>query len=435
MFFRKSKGLHISEYPGHKELSLQVGPSEFLKPEFIYIPLVEQGAPCESLVKVGEKVVVGQPVAMKSGRFGLPLHSSVSGEVIAIDKKMWHSSGSMVAMIEIKNDFKETMSNSIKQNDVSKLNKEDIIKIARECGIVGLGGSGFPTYVKYQSPTPITTIIVNAVECEPFLTADYTLVKTQTNKLINGIKYAMKANSASKAYIAIKYNKVAAIEILIQSLASEDNIEVFTVKDIYPAGWEKYIVQKVLKKTYKNLPSEVGAVVNNVATLVALSEAVENNMPLVKKLVTFTGKGLNAPQNVYVKIGTKINDVIANIGGYVPGLENVKFVAGGLMTGRTIMFDSLVINRSLGSVIVLPKEKEAPLLPCLGCGKCCVNCPVFLSPIEIKRAFDGKNNDKLVELRAEKCIQCGLCSYVCPSRIELTEATTKSRSIVLKGGK
>lgn len=433
MIFRKSKSLHINEYPGHKDLSLQVGPSEFLNPEFIYIPLVEGGTPCECLVKVGEKVKVGQVVAMKSGRFGLPLHSSVSGEVTAIDKKMWHSSGMMVQMIEIKNDFNETLDPSIKPNDVASLTKEDIIRIAKDCGIVGLGGSGFPTYVKYQAPTPITTFIVNAVECEPFLTADYTLVKTQTKKLINGIKYAMKATGASNAYIAIKENKVEAIKILNENIADQ-NIKVFTLKDVYPAGWEKYIVQQITKRTYKALPSEVGVVLNNVATLVALSEAVENNMPLVKKLVTFTGKGLKHPQNVYVKIGAKTNDVIANIGGYEPNLD-LQFIAGGLMTGNAIMFDSLVINRALGSIIVLPQPKQAPLLPCLGCGKCCANCPVFLSPIEIKRVLDAKNNDKLAELRADKCIQCGLCSYVCPSRIELTEATSKARTIVLKGRK
>lgn len=433
MFFRKSTSLHISEYPGHKELSLQINASDYLDPEYIYIPLTEMGAPCEAMVKVGDLVKVGQVVAMKSGRFGLPLHSSISGEVTSINKKMWHSSGMMVPMIEIKNDYKETMDQSIKPNNVASLTKEDIVRIAKDCGIVGLGGSGFPSFVKYGADN-IETVIVNAAECEPFLTADYTLIKTQTIKLINGIQYVMRATGAKKAYIAIKKNKVAAIEILNKSLEGINDIEVFLLKDVYPAGWEKFIVQRVLKKNYKALPSEVGAVVNNVATLVALSEAVENNMPLVKKLVTFTGKGLVAPQNVYVKIGSLTNEVINKIGGYVPGVE-ATFVPGGLMTGKALMFDSLVINRSLGGVIVLPKEKEAPLLPCMGCGKCVENCPVFLSPIEIKRALDAKDNTKLAELRAEKCIACGLCSHVCPSRIELTDATTRSRAIVLKGGK
>lgn len=433
MFFRKSKGLHISEFPGHKELSLHVEPSEFNKPEYVYIPLVEGGAPCDCLVKIGDKVKVGQSVAQKTGRFGLPLHSSISGEVMSVDKKMWHSSGKMVPMIEIKNDFLDTLDPSIKPNNVDELTSEDIANIARECGIVGLGGSGFPTFVKYQPQNPISTVIVNAVECEPYLTADYTLVKTRTDDLIRGIKYAMKATGAHEAYIAIKKNKLEAIQILTEHIA-EENIKVFPVQDVYPAGWEKFFVQRIMNKTYKSLPSEVGAVVNNVATLVALTDAVENNMPLTTKLVTFTGEGLERPQNVYVKIGALTNDVIANIGGYKEG-KDLQFVAGGLMTGGSLMFDSLVINRSLGSVIVHEIPKAAPSLACMGCGKCVVNCPVFLSPIEIKRALDAKNEEKLAELKADKCIACGLCSYICPSRIELTEATTKARAIVLKGRK
>lgn len=247
MFFRKSKGLHISEFPGHKELSLHVGPSEFNKPEYVYIPLVEGGAPCDCLVKIGDKVKVGQAVAQKTGRFGLPLHSSISGEVMSVDKKMWHSSGKMVPMIEIKNDFLDTLDPSIKPNNVDELTSEDIANIARECGIVGLGGSGFPTFVKYQPQNPISTVIVNAVECEPYLTADYTLVKTRTDDLIRGIKYAMKATGAHEAYIAIKKNKLEAIQILTEHIA-EENIKVFPVQDVYPAGWEKFFVQRIMKK-------------------------------------------------------------------------------------------------------------------------------------------------------------------------------------------
>lgn len=435
MIFRGTSSIHISEYVGHKEMSLQVGASKFLNPEYIYIPLTESGTECECLVAVGDTVTVGQKVANRIGRFGLPLHSSISGTVTDVKKKMWHSSGKMIPMIEIKNDFKETLDESIKKNDVESLSKEDIINISRECGIVGLGGSGFPSFVKYQSNMPISTIIVNAAECEPFITADYTLIKTRTPELISGIKYAMKATGATNAVIAIKKNKKAAIDVLNEHLSGEENISVFGLRDVYPAGWEKYIVQKVLKKTYTCIPAEVGAVVNNVQTLISLANAVENNMPLVEKLVTFTGKGISQPQNVYVKIGTVTNQVIETIGGYAEGLEKAYFIAGGPMTGSAMLFDSLVINRSLGSIIVKPQDEEAEEQPCMGCGKCVDICPVFLSPIEIKRSLDAKNEQNLSELRSEKCIACGLCSYVCPSRIELTKATTKSREIVLSKGR
>ncbi|HEY8445003.1 MAG TPA: RnfABCDGE type electron transport complex subunit C [Bacilli bacterium] len=434
MIFRKSKGLHISEYQGHKELSLHNEPSDFLKPEFIYIPLIESGAPCDCLVKEGDKVDMGQVVAMRTGRFGLPLHASVSGEVTSINKKMWHTSGKMVPMIEIKNDFQERKASTIKPNDVDSLTREDIIKIARECGIVGLGGAAFPSYVKYNSPNPITTVIVNAAECEPFITTDYTLIKTQPDKLLRGIKYVMRATGASEAYIAIKETKVAAIEVLENNI-KDSNIHVFKLKDVYPAGWEKYIVERVMKKTYKGLPSDVGAVVNNVATLIALADAIEFNMPLIEKLVTFTGYGLQNPQNVYVKIGSVVNEVIESIGGYNEGVESAYLLAGGPMMGSGMMFDSFVINRSLNSVLVLPKLEEAEEQPCLGCGKCCSHCPTFLSPILIKNTLEAKDEEGLVALRADRCIECGVCSYVCPSRIELTAATSKSRGIVLSKGR
>lgn len=429
MFFRKSKSIHISEHPGHKHLSLENPPSEYTNPEFVYIPLVE-GDVCEACVAVGDQVSIGQVVAQRKGRFGLPLHASVSGEVTSIAKKMWHSSGMMVNMIEIKNDFKETFDPSIKPNDVNNLTSEQMVEIVKNCGIVGLGGSGFPTYVKYSSNCKIDTIIVNAVECEPYLTTDYVSLKQHPEVLIRGIQYAMKMTGAEHATICIKKDKVEAIELLKEHLVP--GVTIFPVEDVYPAGWEKYLVQRVTNKTYRTLPSEVGALVNNVATLIAIASAIETNLPLVEKMVTFTGKGLAHPQNVWVKIGTLASDVIHAIGGYAEGIDAASFVVGGLMTGRTLLFDNVVINRCLGGIIVLPKERQAPALPCMGCGKCTEICPVFLSPILIKNAVDKKDKDLMIALKADKCMMCGLCSYICPSRVELTEATTKARETVLK---
>ncbi len=429
MIFRKSTSIHISEHPGHKHLSLATPPSEYLRPNYVYIPLVE-GDACEALVAVGDHVKVGQVVAQRKGRFELPLHSSVSGEVTSINKKMWHSSGMMVNMIEIKNDFEETQDESIKPNQVADLSRAEMAKIVKDCGIVGLGGSGFPTYVKYSSNCTIHTIVVNAVECEPYLTADYTLLKSKTDALMRGIQYVMKMTGAEKAAICIKKDKVEAIELLNRHL--KQGISIFPVKDVYPAGWEKYLVQQVTKMTYRALPSEVGVIVNNTATVIAVADAIEYNKPLVEKMVTFTGEALKSPQNVMVKIGSLAGDVIEAIGGYQEDVKDANFVVGGLMTGKALLFDSLVINRALGGIIVLPKAPQAPALPCMGCGKCTEICPVFLSPILIKNALDKKDKELLKDLKAEKCMLCGLCSYICPSRVELTEATGKARETVLK---
>lgn len=425
-------GLHISEHKGHKELSLTHDMVEFLTPEFIYIPLIEQGSVCTPCVSVGDKVVVGQVVANKTGRFSLPVHSSVSGEVTSIDKKMWHAMGKMVSCIEIKNDYLETKSETIQSNDVNSLTREDIIEIMKNCGIVGLGGASFPTYVKNNVTQPIDHLLINAAECEPYINNDYFILKTNDlrEKFIRGVKYAMIACGANDAVIAIKKNKKHLIEMLEEDLKDSPNIKLYYLNDVYPAGWEKYIVQHVTKKTYKNLPSEAGCVVNNVATLFSVCEAVEMNKPLIEKTVTFTGKGLKNPCVMYTKIGARVSECISQIKGYVEDLDpsNTYLIAGGPMTGRSIMFDTLVINRSFGSVIIMPKEEKKIELNCMGCGKCADNCPVDLSPILIKQAVEDKDKKAMQELCAFKCMQCGLCSYICPSKIELTEAVGKAKT-------
>ena len=432
MLFKKSSGILIREHSGHKELSEHSPIAEFLKPDFVYFPLMESNCPFESLVKIGDKLKVGQPISIKSGRFPSITHSSVSGEVTSIDKKMWHPSGKMVPTIEVKNDHQETMFESIKDNNVDSLSSEDIIKIVKECGVVGLGGACFPTYVKYNPNNNINTIIINAAECEPYITADYVTMMNNVSELIRGITYIMKANNAPRAVIAVKKYHVELVEHLQNSLTGIDNISLFLLNNVYPAGWEKYIVQRVQKKNYKGLPSETGAVVNNVQTAVAVCHAVEHNMPLIEKIITLSGKGLKEPKNVRIKIGSVVNEIIDSIGGYVDDLEDSYLIAGGPMTGNAIIFDNMVAAKMLGSVIVMPKELEEKELACMGCGKCVEVCPVFLSPIIIKNAYDDKDVEKILKLDANRCMACGLCSYVCPSRIELTDAVTRAKTLANK---
>lgn len=431
MFFIKSSGTHLREHKGHKEMSLANKPLEFLNPEYVYIPLVEQNTVCEAIVAVGDTVKVGQVIANKVGRFGLPVHSPVSGEVVAVDKKMWHSSGKMVNTIQIKNDFLETKVETIKATNPASLSKAEMIEMVKQNGIVGLGGSGFPSFVKYQLEEQVDYFIVNAVECEPYITVDYMLLMNDFDKVIRGMKYIMGIIGAPKGVIALKKKWKDLINHLQEQLEEEDSIELFLVKDEYPAGWEKYIVQRVTKKNYVSLPCEAGAVVNNSSTVAAVADAIEYNQPLVEKVVTITGEAVNTPTNLKVKIGTSIADILDKVGGYVEDLEDAYFIAGGPMTGTSIMFDSLVVNRSLGSVIVMPKDIKELNPECMGCGKCADVCPVFLSPIIIKETLEADNLNELKALRPNLCIECGLCSYICPSRIELTDAVAKAKKKVM----
>lgn len=428
MVFKKIKGVHID---GRKHMSCDAPIKDYLNPNFVYIPLVTGNVIYKSVVQANNHVLKGQIIANREGRFNHPVCSPVSGTIMG-SKKMWHSSGRMVEMLEIANDFKEEAVADFGKKDERELNKEVIVEKMQAAGIVGLGGAGFPTFVKYLGNNTPEVLIINAAECEPYITADYALILSEADKLVRGIHYMMLASGAPKARIAIKKNKKPAIAALNEAVKNYPGVEVFLMKDVYPAGWEKYIVQKVVGKDYDGLPSSVGAIVNNVQTAIAVCEAVEENKPLIEKVVTFTGEGLKNPQNVRVKIGTLTSDVLEMIGGYKDDLGDSYFIAGGPMTGNSIMFDNLVISHSLGSVIVKPKVEHVNNPSCMGCGKCASHCPAFLTPTAIKAAYISNDIELLKQLNVTKCVQCGLCSYVCPSRVEITEFVGKAKDAVMK---
>jgi electron transport complex protein RnfC len=305
----------------------------------------------------------------------------------------------------------------------------------KQTGLSGLGGAGFPTYVKYQTQLPIDVVIINAVECEPYLTCDYMLGTAYPEKILKGLSYFIKASGARRGVVAFKNYNVHLREILEPLLASYPGIELTEIKDIYPAGWEKYLVQQITGKTYANLPAEAGAIVDNAATAVVFADAVEKNIPLISRVITISGEGVKNPQNFFVPLGTPVKELVALCGGYADGLDPAKawYIAGGPMTGRAILVDELIVNDTLGSVIVLPMPEEKRHPACLGCGRCADVCPVYLAPTEIKRAADSKDVAAVKELNAQKCMQCGLCSYVCPSHIEISDAVAKAKELLRKG--
>lgn len=430
----KINGMRIREHHGHKYLSSDKVIAHFEAPQFVYLPLEECGCVCECFVKPGDHVLLGEVVARRGGRFASPIHASVSGTVREVGKKVWHASGSPVPTLVIENDFQDTPAPGVFAEQEPPLTREAVIERVEAAGVIGLGGAGFPTYVKYKTPAPISTLIVNAAECEPYLTVDYALILSEAPRLVAGIKLAMLATGAARAVIAIKKDKKKAIAALTEAIAEEPAISLHLLKDIYPAGWEKYIVQHVMHKTYQTLPAEVGAVVNNVGTLLAVEAACRWNEPLYRKVVTFSGKGLANPQNVMVRIGTLANEVVAAIGGYADCADDCLFVAGAPMTGKTVAFDELTIHRCLSGVIVMPRP-AAVEYACLGCGHCVNACPVGLAPLYINQAVLAKNIEEQLALAANKCIECGLCSYVCPSRIDLTKAMGQAKANIKKQGR
>ncbi len=428
MVIHKLKGVKIE---GKRNISLVNGVQEYLNPRYVYIPLTDGKISYRTIVGVGDRVLKGQVVALREDRYAHPVHSAISGKVIGI-KKMWHQSGEMVETIEIENDYQEKVVDSWGESlDLNLLTKEDIVERVKNCGIVGLGGGGFPTYVKYMTPRKQKMLIVNGVECEPYLSCDSISIRRQINKIIRGIKYILKAIGAKEALIVVKNDKKEVLQVLENELKKLSNINVFTVKNFYPAGWERGVIEKVTKKHYVNIPSEIGIVVNNVQTVISVCEAIEENKPLIERMVTVSGDGIVTPQNIYTKIGVKAQELIMRAGGYSDNASASYLIAGGPMMGKTVQEDSLIVSSNLSGIIVLA-PKPSITQPCMGCGKCASSCPAYLVPTEIKKTSILEDYKALEKLHTTSCINCGLCSYVCPSRVDITASVCEAKNKLLE---
>lgn len=422
---------------GHKDLTLEKPVNKSIDPDYVYIPLVNGNAPCTPLVKVGDEVKVGTKIAERNDRFYLPVFSPVSGTVTAVEKFMT-SGMAQAEHLKIQNDHKNTAERSFAEFDYEKATWEELLDFVKNAGMLGLGGAGFPTYVKYLKPENVDLFAVNAVECEPYLTADYKNIEENMSLLKTGTLALFKLSKAKKGCIAIKEDKVKQIEELKKTFEGTP-IEIRTVKNLYPMGWERTLVYELTGKRYNMLPIEAGMILNNASTAIALGNAIDNGMPVTHKYVTVSGDALNDPQNVYVPVGTKAHEIIDAVGGYKEGIEDVLLIAGGPMMGRTIPNDQFVIQAQNNGLTVLenkPKDEVA----CLRCGTCTTTCPAGLQPVRIVAEGKVNNLDALNNLHAMDCIECGLCTFVCPSKIDVTENIRRAKNFIRmksapKGGK
>ncbi len=428
MKIRRLPEIHIE---GYKEMSISEKSKEYLNPKSVYLPT---SIPVELVIKKnpGDHVLLGEEVMTQEGRFGHPVLSPISGTVKGIVKR-WHHSNKMVPMMEIENDFKEELIDTFKGLKPEEMSRADLIKVMKDSGLVGMGGAGFPAYAKYETKTKVDMVIINLAECEPFITCDYTSVMDYTETLIYGLRYLLKAADSDKGIIAIKEKKMN--EPLVEKLMPllDANMEIRFLKDVYPAGWERYTVETISKKTYKILPIEAGVIVSNASTTISFAETLKYGIPPSKKYVTFTGDSIKSPGNVLCKIGTNITDLLPLFGGLKDGIEakDCQIIAGGPMTGVSMFFEDFVTSHTLGAVILLEDKLKGKKTPeCLGCGRCAEYCPVFLSPVEIRRVLAIGDAKELESLGVMKCIACGLCSFVCPSRLELTDAVTTAKNLV-----
>ena len=408
-------------------------------PKTVTIPTGQHiGAPTKVVVKRGDEVKVGQLIAEAGGFVSANIHSSVSGKVKKIDE-VFDSSGYRKTSIIIDVDGDEWVETIDRSEELKKditLSKEEIVKKVSEMGIVGLGGATFPAHVKLSIPEgkKAEHLVINAVECEPYLTADHQLMMEKGEEIMVGIQVLMKATDVSKAIIGIENNKPDAIEHLTNLAKNYNNIEVVALKVQYPQGGEKQLIKAVLNREVPSggLPLDVGCVVQNVGTAFAVYEAVQKNKPLFERVVSVTGKNVKQPSNFMVRIGIS-TDVLIEAAGGMPE-DAGKVVSGGPMMGKALSRTDVPITKGSSGVLIFKEEesKREPMNPCIRCAKCVSVCPMGLEPYLLMSVTDKKDYDRVEEERVLDCIECGSCSFTCPATRPLLDYIRLGKSEVTK---
>ncbi len=412
-------GVHPKEF---KELSENQAFEIMPVSKEIILPLQQHlGKEATPVVKKKDRVLAGQLVAEAVGFISAPIHSPVTGTVKDI-KSVATSIGFPKKSIIItpeESDEKQLL----EPLDIESVTPEQIVERVKVAGIVGMGGASFPTYVKLipQKDKPIDTLIINACECEPYLTRDYRIMLERPMQFISGIKLIMKALLVKKAIIGIEDNKPQAIEILKQHIANEETIKLEVLRTKYPQGAEKMLIQASIKRQVPpgKLPLDVGVVVQNVVTALSVYEAVSEGKPQIDALVTVSGKGINNPKNLIVKIGIPLNDILDYCGGISD--DAVKLVVGGPMMGNTVYELKTPVMKATSGILLLTQSEVNDIKEqnCVRCGNCVEVCPVNLYPTKLARLSQYAKYEDALNMGIMNCMECGTCQYNCPSNVPL----------------
>ena len=403
---------------------------KFPVPKIAVYPLsMHLGAPATAIVSVGDKVQVGQKIAEASGFISAPIHSGISGTVIAIEDRP-HANRGMCPAIVIEADGMQTLHESVKPNKaLEELSADEIIEIVKQAGIVGMGGAGFPTYVKLKPGKPIEAVLVNACECEPMLTADHRVLLEYADDIIFGLKAEMKTVGAPRGVIVIEDNKPDAIALMQEKVAAEEGLEVCVAKTKYPQGGEKMLIKRVLGRMVPSgaLPADVGAVVSNVSTVKAISDAIQKGMPLVERVITVTGPYIPNPQNFIATIGTNIADLVAACGGVMAGDVTIK--AGGPMMGFVQKSLEIPVMKGSNGLIAVDTD-HTETVECIKCGRCVDVCPMHLSPLNFAKYADNQDWVNMKKLNVMDCMECRCCEAICSSKIPLLSKIKAGKAAV-----
>ncbi len=429
------RGIHPSDEKHHTENKA----IEVILPKVgakMTYPMVQHlGMPCQPCVSIGERVLLGQKIGDADGYVTSPIHSSVSGTVVAIEPTLTPV-GVTVNSVIIENDGKYEEHESVgTTRDYTKCTNEELIKIVREAGVVGLGGAGFPTHVKLVPPkdASIDTILINCAECEPYLTTDYRVMLEETDKIIEGVKIMLKIFPDAKAILAVESNKPKAVEALKKAAQGVARISVVTLQTKYPQGSEKQLIQACTGKQVQvgKLPASSGVLVNNVDTIIAIHRAIVRGRPLMRKVITLSGGAIKNPGNYKVRLGMSLAELIEQTGGL--NCEPQRIIVGGPMMGISTFTLNIPMMKTTGGVLCF-NEKESAIpeeRDCIRCGKCVEHCPIGLMPFVLNQNVIFDEQDDFVKNHGMECIECGSCSYICPAKRYLAQSIRKTRRRLL----
>ncbi len=414
------RGIHPRD---HKEATnaklIEDGPL----PDVIILPLQQSaGACCLPAVDSGDKVLVGQKIGDSEALIAAPIHSPVSGTVKAIEPRPHHT-GLKLSSVVIESDGqqKHVECKGLSANP----SPDEIRRKVRDAGIVGLGGAAFPTQVKLDPPKgqEIVSLIINGCECEPYLTGDHRIMVEEPEQILDGMLLLMKAVEAENGYIGIETNKPDAIEAMIAVTEKYPDIEVIALEEKYPQGSEKQLIEAILdvQVAPNMLPCSVGALVQNVATSIAVSKACRDGLPLVERVITVSGNGIATPKNLRVAVGTRVSDVIDFCGGTRD--QVVKLILGGPMMGTTLVGREAPVVKGTSAILALTNDEIAKVdvHPCIKCGKCVEVCPMLLLPYRFGAMVEFGVFDELEDNHIFNCIECGSCAFICPSQLPLVQ--------------
>ncbi len=404
------------------------------KGELVYPVSQHIGAPATPIVKKGDRVLVGQKIAEQSGFVSAPVYASVSGTVKAIEPRRVVTGDSVMSII-VENDNQYEGSQMQPPGPLQTLSREQIIDCIKEAGIVGMGGAGFPTYVKLspKEPEKIEYCIANCAECEPYLTSDYRRMLEEPEKLIGGLKIILRLFPNARGILAVEDNKPDCIKKLQELVRGEERISVKALQTKYPQGAERTLIYATTGRQINSsmLPADVGCVVNNVDTIVAIYRAVTEGRPLIERIVTVTGDAIQNPQNYRVRIGMNYRELVDEAGGFVGKPE--KIVCGGPMMGFA-MFDLDVPTTKTSTALLCLSHDEVSAMepgPCINCGRCVEVCPGRVVPSRLADYAEHFDEEAFVKNNGMECCECGCCSFICPAKRPLTQEIKSMRKIQL----